>query len=101
MKAKMLLCSVLQRLLLVVLAASASVLQVNAQDLDKPFRYVFPEFVDGRFPDESFYRSTIQIANYSNLDGSCTLQLYGMTAGFAALAGATTMNFQLPANGFN
>src|SRR5262245_51599624 len=84
MTTKTLLWSVLRRLLLTVLAAAALVLQVNAQDSGKPFRYVFPEFVDGRFPDGTFYRSEIQIVNYSNLDGSCTLRLYGMTAGFAA-----------------
>src|SRR5262249_32042207 len=34
-------------------------------------------------------------------DGNCTLRLYGLTAGFAALANADSMDFPLRANGFN
>jgi len=42
--------------------------------------HVFPQFVDGRFSDGSYYRTTLMISNPSDSDGiTCALQLRGLT----------------------
>lgn len=43
--------------------------------------FIFPQFVDGKFPDDTFLRSTVLINERQGAATSCTLQLVGLTAG--------------------
>jgi hypothetical protein len=42
--------------------------------------HVFPQVADGRFPDGTFYRSTLLVANPSAVRATCLFRLYGMRA---------------------
>jgi hypothetical protein len=57
--------------------------------------HVFPQFVDGAYPDGSFYRSTLFAINAATVNASCTYQLYGMSNDRLLPANTIT----LPANG--
>src|SRR6185436_1763437 len=60
----------------------------------------FPQFVDGRFADGTYYRSTLVITPALDTDvPTCTVQLYGMTA---TLGGVTlgSLTFTIPFGGF-
>src|SRR5689334_13687045 len=42
--------------------------------------HIFPQFVDGRFSDGSYYRTTLMISNASDANAmTCSLQLHGLT----------------------
>jgi hypothetical protein len=69
--------------------------------------HVFPQFVDGRFSDGSYYRTTLMISNPSDTSSmTCSLQLHGLTVpgfqtsysmglgGFVIVATAGTQNLQ-------
>jgi len=57
--------------------------------------HVFPQFVDGAYPDGSFFRSTLFAINTATVAASCSYQLYGLPND--RLLPANT--FTLPANG--
>src|SRR5437016_11214650 len=66
---------------------------------------LFPQFVDGRFPDGSSYRSTIMIQSGNTfLRGiTCTLTLRGMTTTLGSETNAPTgsaFSIDLPAGGY-
>jgi hypothetical protein len=57
--------------------------------------HVFPQFVDGAYPDGNFYRSTLFAINATTINASCNYQLYGMSNDRLLPANTIT----LPANG--
>jgi hypothetical protein len=57
--------------------------------------HVFPQFVDGAFPDGSFFRSTLFAINAATANASCNYQLHGMSNDRLGPANTIT----LPANG--
>lgn len=67
-------------LLLSVLAAGELQGQVNDSS---SANHVFAQFADGRFSDESFYRSTLMVSSDNLNATNCTATLHGLTvAGF-------------------
>jgi hypothetical protein len=50
----------------------------------------FPQFADGKFPDGSYYRSTVMFTSGSENDTAfCIFRLYGMTATLGPVTGDT------------
>jgi hypothetical protein len=63
--------------------------------------HLFPQFVDGRFPDGSRYTSTITTVVWgSNEPGTCKLDLYGMTANLEGMGQGSSYAIQIPTSGF-
>jgi hypothetical protein len=61
--------------------------------------HVFPQFVDGRNGDGSSFRSTLTIMPWTvSSSPSCTLILYGMTAGFETGATGYYFTASVPSN---
>jgi hypothetical protein len=60
----------------------------------------FPQFVDGKFPDGTYYRSTLLITPGLETDTpTCTVQLYGMTAMLGSIT-LGSLTFTIPFGGF-
>ncbi len=64
--------------------------------------HVFPQFADGRFPDGSYYRSTITILPWFDSDNpTCSLVLYGMTTTFDSGASGFSFTISHSPGGFS
>lgn len=62
---------------------------------------IFPQFVDGRLSDGSYYRSTLTLVPWSANEAlDCTLRFYGITPNLEALGSGSSFSFKLPAGGF-
>ena len=60
----------------------------------------FPQFVDGKFPDGTYYRSTLVITPGLDTESpTCTVQLYGMTATLGNII-LGSLTFTIPFGGF-
>ena len=86
---------------LTLLPASAS--GVTADDLQFDLSplpgafHVFPQIADGRFLDDSFFRSTLVVNERTGASTACTLNLVGLTAGFSQGIGSS---FSISVPGF-
>jgi hypothetical protein len=63
--------------------------------------HIFPQFVDGSFPDGAYYKATLMIQPvFESSATSCTLNLYGMTAAFSGTGVQSVFTISIPAGGF-
>jgi hypothetical protein len=63
--------------------------------------HIFPQFVDGRFPDGAHYKATLMIDPvFDNSAVTCSFNLFGMTAAFDGVAPNSVFTVTIPANGF-
>lgn len=84
-------------ILIVVGLAPAAI----AQEFPEEF-HIFPQFVDGRFPDGYYYRSTLMITPWFSSDAPvCSLNLRGMTAQFEGTANTSVFSISISPGQFS
>jgi hypothetical protein len=77
-----------------------------AQNDGRAWTHVFPQFVDGKFSDGTYYRSTLSLISPTSETGTCTLRLNGITtvlentAGRSFTLGSLTLNLSAGAGGW-
>jgi hypothetical protein len=63
--------------------------------------HIFPQFVDGSFPDGAYYKATLMILPlFDSSPTACTFNLYGMTAAFSGTGVQSVFTINIPAGGF-
>jgi hypothetical protein len=60
--------------------------------------HVFPQFVDGRFADGTYYRTTLMLTNMFTAPATCTWTLHEMTASLDTGESGSTFSVTIPSN---
>ena len=87
------------KVVLALLALSLWATNTFGQTDGRARTHVFPQFVEGRFADGTFYRSAFVWVNPQSQSASCRFSLEGMTAVVQAADGSTYNIGSLPING--